>query len=70
MGYINNKKIFLIRFVLSIRIIFYFSSYHFINLNEIIIEWEVISINSTNIHLIFILDKMSIFLFFFSKINF
>ena len=50
--------------LLSMRIIFYFSSYYFINLNEIIIEWEVISINSTNIHLIFILDRMSIFFIF------
>ena len=48
------------------RIIFYFYiiSFLFININEILIEWEVISINSTNIQLIFILDNISIsFLF-------
>ena len=49
---------------MRIRLTFYFLSFYFINLNEIIIEWEVISINSTNIHLIFILDRISIFFIF------
>ena len=34
------------------------------NINEILIEWEVISINSSNIHLIFILDRISIYFIF------
>ena len=34
------------------------------DINEILIEWEVISINSTNIHFIIILDRISIYFLF------
>ena len=50
--------------LLIIRLYFYIISFFFINLNEILIEWEVISINSTNIHIIFIIDNISIFFIF------
>ena len=33
-------------------------------MNEILVEWEVISINSTNVHLIFIIDNISVFFLF------
>ena len=33
-------------------------------MNEILLEWEVISINSTNVHLIFIIDNISVFFLF------
>jgi len=35
-----------------------------VDINEILIEWEVISINSTNIHFIIILDRISIYFLF------
>ena len=50
--------------LLFYRICFYLFSNFFMNINEILIEWEVISINSSNIHLIFILDRISIYFIF------
>jgi len=50
--------------LLFYRICFYLFSNFFMNINEILIEWEVISINSSNIHLIFILDRISIYFMF------
>jgi len=35
-----------------------------LDMNEILVEWEVISINSTNVHLIFIIDNISVFFLF------
>jgi len=42
----------------------YFISFFFLDMNEILVEWEVISINSTNVHLIFIIDNISVFFLF------
>ena len=63
------KNFSLLRFILRIsllviRFYFYLISFFFLNLNEILVEWEVISINSTNVHLIFIIDNISIFFIF------
>ena len=63
------KNFSLIRFVLRILLLFigfysYFFSFFFLDMNEILLEWEVISINSTNVHLIFIIDNISVFFLF------
>ena len=63
------KNFSLIRFVLRILLLFigfysYFISFFFLDMNEILVEWEVISINSTNVHLIFIIDNISVFFLF------
>ena len=63
------KNFSLIRFVLRILLLFigfysYFISFFFLDMNEILLEWEVISINSTNVHLIFIIDNISVFFLF------
>ena len=52
MLFIDNRSLLLLDFIF------------FLDLNEALIEWEVISINSTNIHLVFIIDNMSIFFIF------
>merc|ERR1711936_1432658 len=67
MGIIKNFS--LLRFILGCSLLtigayFYLISFFFLDLNEALIEWEVISINSTNIHLVFIIDNMSIFFIF------
>ena len=63
------KNFSLLRFILGCSLLtigayFYLISFFFLDLNEALIEWEVISINSTNIHLVFIIDNMSIFFIF------
>ena len=50
--------------LLILRVRFFFFSGIFINMNEILIEWEVISMSSTNIHFIIILDNISIYFLF------
>ena len=50
--------------LLSLRIYFFCFSNVFMGKGEVLIEWEVISINSTPIHLIFILDSISIYFLF------
>ena len=67
--YFIIKNFSLIRFVLRILLLFigfysYFISFFFLDMNEILVEWEVISINSTNVHLIFIIDNISVFFLF------
>ena len=50
--------------LLSLRIYFFCFSNVLMGKGEVLIEWEVISINSTPIHLIFILDSISIYFLF------
>ena len=59
----------MIRLILSIiflllRIYFYFFSVFFLRGREILVEWEVISINSRNIHFVMILDTISAYFLF------
>jgi len=66
-GIIKNFS--LVRFILgllllSLRFCFYFISFFFLDLNEMLIEWEIITINSSPIILIFIIDNISIFFIF------
>ena len=63
------KNFSLVRFILgllllSLRFCFYFISFFFLDLNEMLIEWEIITINSSPIILIFIIDNISIFFIF------
>lgn len=56
---------FILRIILlSLRIYFFCFSNVLMGESEVLIEWEVISINSTPIHLIFILDSISIYFLF------
>ena len=63
------KNFSLIRLILSLIflfliICFYLCSIFFIRINEILIEWEVISIGSRRIHFILILDNISSYFLF------
>ena len=63
------KNFSLIRLILSLIflfliICFYLCSIFFIRINEILIEWEVISIGSRRIHFILILDNISYYFLF------
>merc|ERR1712142_301791 len=61
MGFFSSVRIIIGFVFLRIRLISNYFAFLFINMEELFIEWELVSLGSTLVSLVFIIDFMSLY---------